>query len=82
MTPSSAAGDALDAALRVARAIEALGGAYFLGGSLASSLQGEPRATNYPWSPRSISSRSDHRLTMKSSLPGVGPWWCDRPERR
>ncbi len=38
--------DALDIALRVAAAIEAVGGAYFLGGSLASSLHGEPRATN------------------------------------
>ncbi len=46
MTPSDTAEDALDVALRVARAIEALGGAYFVGGSLASSLQGEPRATN------------------------------------
>lgn len=33
-------------ALRVAHAIEAVGGTYFVGGSLASSLQGEPRATN------------------------------------
>jgi hypothetical protein len=33
-------------ALQVAAAIEAAGGAYFVGGSLASSLQGEPRATN------------------------------------
>jgi hypothetical protein len=38
--------DAIEIALRVARAIEAAGGAYFVGGSLASSLQGEPRATN------------------------------------
>ena len=38
--------DALDIALRVAAAVEALGGAYFIGGSLASSLHGEPRATN------------------------------------
>jgi hypothetical protein len=30
----------------VARALEAAGGEYFVGGSLASSLQGEPRATN------------------------------------
>jgi hypothetical protein len=37
---------ALDVALRVARAIEAVGGEYFVGGSVASSLQGEPRATN------------------------------------
>jgi hypothetical protein len=38
--------DAIDVALRVARAVEAVGGAYFVGGSVASSLQGEPRATN------------------------------------
>ena len=35
-----------DVALMVARALEAVGIAYFLGGSLASSVQGEPRATN------------------------------------
>jgi hypothetical protein len=39
-------GDALDVALQVARALEQIGAGYFLGGSLASSLQGEPRATN------------------------------------
>ncbi|MGC4120038.1 MAG: hypothetical protein QM765_36750 [Myxococcales bacterium] len=33
-------------ALRVARALESVGAAYFLGGSLASSIQGDPRATN------------------------------------
>ena len=38
--------DVLDVALRVAAAIEACGGEYFVGGSVASSLQGEPRATN------------------------------------
>ena len=38
--------DALDVALFVGRAIDAAGGTYFVGGSLASSLQGEPRATN------------------------------------
>jgi hypothetical protein len=38
--------DALDVALLVAAAIDAVGGEYFVGGSLASSLQGEPRATN------------------------------------
>jgi hypothetical protein len=38
--------DAVDVALRVAAAIEKIGGAYFVGGSIASSLQGEPRATN------------------------------------
>lgn len=38
--------DVLDVALRVAAAIEASGGDYFIGGSIASSLQGEPRATN------------------------------------
>jgi hypothetical protein len=46
MTGGEVADDALDVALRVAHAVEALGGAYFVGGSLASSLQGEPRATN------------------------------------
>ena len=38
--------DAIDVAIAVARAVESAGGAYFIGGSLASSLQGEPRATN------------------------------------
>jgi hypothetical protein len=38
--------DALDVALLVAAAIDAVGGEYFVGGSVASSLQGEPRATN------------------------------------
>lgn len=38
--------DALDVALLVAAAIERVGGEYFVGGSIASSLQGEPRATN------------------------------------
>ncbi len=33
-------------ALAVARALDAVGAPYFLGGSLASSVQGEPRATN------------------------------------
>lgn len=36
----------LDVALAVAAAFERVGIDYFLGGSLASSLQGEPRATN------------------------------------
>jgi hypothetical protein len=38
--------DALDVALLVASALEAVGCDYFIGGSVASSLQGEPRATN------------------------------------
>lgn len=38
--------EALDVALRVAETLDALGVPYFLGGSLASSVQGEPRATN------------------------------------
>ncbi|MFT3764513.1 MAG: hypothetical protein QM820_03195 [Minicystis sp.] len=37
---------ALDVALLVAAAFDAVGCDYFLGGSVASSLQGEPRATN------------------------------------
>ncbi len=38
--------DAIAVAMRVGAAIEEAGGRYFVGGSLASSLQGEPRATN------------------------------------
>jgi hypothetical protein len=38
--------NAIDIALKVARALTAIGAEYFVGGSLASSLQGEPRATN------------------------------------
>lgn len=36
----------IDVALRVAAVLESLGLAYHLGGSLASSIHGEPRATN------------------------------------
>jgi len=42
----SEAEDQLAVALKVARALEMLGIEYLIGGSLASSLQGEPRATN------------------------------------
>jgi hypothetical protein len=38
--------DVIDVALRVAEALESVGAVYFVGGSLASSLHGEPRATN------------------------------------
>jgi hypothetical protein len=38
--------NAIDVAIKVATALTAVGAEYFLGGSLASSLQGEPRATN------------------------------------
>jgi len=38
--------DIVDIALRVARALESVGARYFVGGSLASSLDGQPRATN------------------------------------
>ena len=38
--------DVVDVTLLVTRALERAGVAYFLGGSLASSFQGEPRATN------------------------------------
>ena len=38
--------NAIDIALKVASALTSVGVEYFLGGSLASSLQGEPRATN------------------------------------
>jgi hypothetical protein len=38
--------DIVDVALRVAEALEKVGASYFVGGSLASSIDGEPRATN------------------------------------
>ena len=38
--------DELDVALAITSALESLGIAHFVGGSLASSLQGEPRSTN------------------------------------
>ncbi len=38
--------DEYEVALRVAQALESIGIEYTLGGSLASSLQGEPRSTN------------------------------------
>jgi hypothetical protein len=38
--------DVVDVTLRVAAALERVGIGYFLGGSLATSLQGEPRSTN------------------------------------
>lgn len=40
------AADIVEVALRVAAAIEGVGGRYFVGGSFASSVDGEPRATN------------------------------------
>lgn len=42
---AEASEDAIDVALKVAAALTVVGAEYFLGGSLASSLQGEPRAT-------------------------------------
>jgi hypothetical protein len=38
--------DAIGVALLVAAAIEGAGGTYFVGGSVASSLHGDPRSTN------------------------------------
>jgi hypothetical protein len=38
--------DAFDVALRVARACDALGITYYVGGSIASSIYGDPRSTN------------------------------------
>lgn len=43
---TEATDDVIDVALRVASAIEESGGTYFVGGSVASSVDGEPRATN------------------------------------
>jgi hypothetical protein len=44
--PTAAPVDVIDVALLVARALDEVGAEYFVGGSVASSLQGEPRATN------------------------------------
>jgi hypothetical protein len=46
MTSGQEEPDAIDIAVLVATAVEKVGGGYFVGGSLASSMQGEPRATN------------------------------------
>ena len=46
MPAESTVADALDVALLVAAALESVGAEYFVDGSVASSLQGEPRATN------------------------------------
>ena len=43
---ASSAENVIDVALRVAVALESIGAQYFVEGSLASSLDGEPRATN------------------------------------
>jgi len=43
---SDAFEDVVEIALRVAEALEKVGARYFVGGSLASSIDGEPRATN------------------------------------
>lgn len=45
--PAEVGENAIDIALKVARALSVVGAEYFVGGSLASSLQGEPRATNH-----------------------------------
>jgi hypothetical protein len=44
--PNNGADDVVTIARRVGSAIEAAGGAYFVGGSIASSVHGEPRSTN------------------------------------
>lgn len=43
---SDGAHDPIGIALRVAAAIEVAGGSYFVGGSVATSLHGDPRSTN------------------------------------
>lgn len=54
--------DVLDVALLVAEALARSGVDYFLGGSLASSFQGEPRATN------------DIDMVVDLAEAGVGPF--------
>ncbi|MGC4118209.1 MAG: hypothetical protein QM765_27395 [Myxococcales bacterium] len=46
MSPTRVGDELEDVTLLVARALESVGAEYFLVGSVASSLQGEPRATN------------------------------------
>jgi hypothetical protein len=60
--------DALGIAILVGEAIERIGGTYFVGGSLASSLQGDPRATNDIDFVISIPAGSE--LALRSSLGG------------
>jgi hypothetical protein len=62
--------NAIDIALKVARALTEVGAEYFLGGSLASSLQGEPRATNdidfvKGWGPLNYALRDPRRGTLQ-----------------
>jgi hypothetical protein len=52
--------DPIAVTLLVAAALEHAGGSYFVGGSLASSLQGEPRATN------------DVDIVLELPLGGIG----------
>jgi hypothetical protein len=44
--PADSPEDVIDVALKVASALTIVGAEYFIGGSVASSLQGEPRSTN------------------------------------
>lgn len=46
MATGNQADEVIEIALAVGEAVEAAGGSYFVGGSLASALQGEPRSTN------------------------------------
>jgi hypothetical protein len=60
--------DALGIAILVGEAIDRIGGTYFVGGSLASSMQGDPRATNDIDFVISIPAGSE--LALRDSLGG------------
>ncbi len=66
--------DVLDVALLVGAAIDALGGEYFVGGSVASSLQGEPRATN---DIDMVVAMLGHRVLAFASKLGSEKQWRD-----
>src|SRR5258708_5100758 len=64
--------DALGIALRVARAIETVGGAYFVGGSLASSRRrrGSPGERRFDglWISDDVGATPRHLATLRASV--------------
>src|SRR5688500_8086832 len=78
--------DVLDVALLVARSLETIGCEYLIGGSVASSLPGEPRATNVidfivalsPWRVRAFADAlgSDFEVDQGSLREAVSSGRC------
>jgi hypothetical protein len=66
---SDALEDVVDIAVRVAEALEKVGASYFVGGSLASSIDGEPRRRRGFGPPVA---RHPRRLARAAGLPGPG----------